>query len=256
VRMPVTQYFGHPARYHGKPLFHILCNLSQFGKGRIVTRSSYQAERQPGELPSFFRILWAQPLMEPSTLQGRVVAERVRKGVVYTEPVDLADVAPVPDFILIPRAEEQQYCQWEALRQFNAEGEDQVTEPAHFTLPPLLRLLMERAGGGAEPGLLPHHKTVQPKNVELVDMGRGGGRPRRLLHQETTTKCEGVASYSYGHRVEAGLSCSDPAPVLARLPSEPPMPNPAVGMRLYRWPDNTRNHKEERRTEEHNTYFP
>ena len=40
--MPVTQYFGQPARYHGKPLFHILCNLSQFGKGRIVTRSSYQ----------------------------------------------------------------------------------------------------------------------------------------------------------------------------------------------------------------------
>ena len=42
MRMPVTQYFGQPARYHGKPLFHILCNLSQFGKGRIVTRSSYQ----------------------------------------------------------------------------------------------------------------------------------------------------------------------------------------------------------------------
>ena len=25
-----------------------------------------------------------------------------------------------------------------------------MTEPAHFTLPPLLRLLMERAGGGAD----------------------------------------------------------------------------------------------------------
>ena len=73
--MPVYKYFGHPVKHHGKPLFHILSNLKNFGQGRIVTRPSYQTE--DGEAPSFYRILWVQPLMDRDNLLGSVVAEKV-----------------------------------------------------------------------------------------------------------------------------------------------------------------------------------
>ena len=76
--------------------------------------------------------------MDKHTLEGRVVAERVRHGVRwnildpfgmrshltrrknslviliyrYQEPVDLADIAPLPDFKLIPREEEAEVCRF------------------------------------------------------------------------------------------------------------------------------------------------
>jgi hypothetical protein len=58
--MPMYKYFGYPARFHGKPLFHLLCNLKEFGRGRVVTRTSHQPEPGRPALPSFYRILWAQ----------------------------------------------------------------------------------------------------------------------------------------------------------------------------------------------------
>ena len=78
--MPVYKYFGKPAIYQGKPLFHILSNLKNFGVGRIIARSSFEAEPTHNDKPSFYRILWAQPLMDDKSLEGRVVAERVRHG--------------------------------------------------------------------------------------------------------------------------------------------------------------------------------
>jgi len=257
--MPVYKYFGHPAKYHGKPLFHILCNLKDFGKGRIVTRSVFEKEPSQSELPSFYRILWAQPLMDPNTVEGRVVAEKVRLGVRYTEPVDLASIAPVPDFRLVNRLDEAEYCKWEKLRDFSTDV-DFVTEPKYFTVPPLLKLLMERnmaerkESPGEESFLLPHYKTFTPKDKEVVTMP--GDKSRVELHQETVTRCEGTASYQYGDSVSPSY-CPDPdTDLLSLLPEEPPMPAPAVGMRLYRWPDSSRKHKEEVREEEHSLYFP
>ena len=118
--MPVYKYFGYPAQFHGKPLFHILSNLKNFGVGRIITRSSYETEDKQVAGPSFYRILWVQPLMDQESLLGSVVAEKVfeqsvipffccnmtvffqvRNGVKYTEPVNLQDLASVPDFKLV-----------------------------------------------------------------------------------------------------------------------------------------------------------
>ena len=119
----------------------------EFGKGRVLVRSSHEVEPNHSSQPSFYRILWAQvtfetrscgqskeyylfyqPLMDKHTLEGRVVAERVRHGVRwndwmiemdwpftiiksrYQEPVDLADIAPLPDFKLIPREKEAEVC--------------------------------------------------------------------------------------------------------------------------------------------------
>jgi len=257
--MPIYKYFGQPAKYHGKPLFHILCNLKEFGKGRIVTRSAFEKEPTQSELPSFYRILWAQPLMDTNSMEGRVVAEKVRKGVRYTEPVDLAEIAPVPDFKLISRHIEEEFCKWEHLRDFSPEV-DYVTEPKYFTVPPLLKLLMERnfAERGETPGeesfLLPHYKTYIPKNTEVVNMP--GAKNRAEVHQETVTKCIGTTSYQYADTVAPQYHSDPDIDLLNILPEEPPMPSPAVGMRLYRWPDTSRKHKEEVRTDEHNTYFP
>merc|ERR1712107_510723 len=80
-KIPVYKYFGNPAKYHGKPLFHILSNLKNFGVGRIITRSSFEAEAEHVDKPSFYRILWVQPLMDSKTEAGQVVAEKIRHGV-------------------------------------------------------------------------------------------------------------------------------------------------------------------------------
>jgi hypothetical protein len=50
-----------------------------------------------------------------------VVAERVRAGVRYQEPVDLADLAPLPDFVLVEREREEEVCRWSTLRMFSEE---------------------------------------------------------------------------------------------------------------------------------------
>jgi len=257
--MPVYKYFGQPAKYHGKPLFHILANLKNFGKGRIVTRSQFDSDPQQPISPSFYRILWAQPLMDSETLEGRVVAEKVRKGVRYTEPVDLADLSAVPDFRLISKNDEVNYCKWETLRDYSPDI-DYVVEPKFFEVPPLLKLLMERNMAerqempGEESFLLPHFKTVIAKNTETVDMG-DRQRSRVEQHQETITRCEGTASYNYGNCIHPIYGIEN-VEVVQLIPDEPPMPSPAVGMRLYKWPNTNLSHKEEIRTDEHSSYFP
>jgi len=266
--MPVYKYFGYPARFHGKPLFHILCHLKEFGKGRVLVRSSHEVEPTHTKQPSFYRILWAQPLMDKHTLEGRIVAERVRHGVRYQEPVDLADIAPLPDFKLIPREEEAEVCRWDSLRPFSAE-EDTVAEPAHFTCPPLLRMLMERSMKErgeeitSDALLLPHNRTYVPRDTETVEVGdsqapgrKSREKPRLVKHQELPTRCEGTASYQYTEAVAEKYRPKEGENVLERLPEEGPMPQPAVGMRLSKWPDTFRNPKDELRTEEHNSFRP
>jgi len=258
--MPVYKYFGFPAQHHGKPLFHILSNLKNFGVGRIITRSSYETEEKKVAGPSFYRILWVQPLMDQESLLGSVVAEKVRNGVKYTEPVNLQDLASVPDFKLVSRQDEAEFCQWEKIRDFSV-AQDFVKEPKYYNMPPLLRLLMERnlaerrEAPHEESFLLPHYKTYLAKNVEVTPVT--AGRSRVEKHQETVTLCEGTASHNYSDNIRpdlrAGAELQD---ILAQLPPEPPMPAPAVGMRLYHWPDSSRRHKEEIRTDQHDTFYP
>lgn len=259
--MPVYKYFGQPAKYHGKPLFHILSNLKNFGVGRIITRSSFEAEPEHADRPSFYRILWVQPLMDSKTEAGQVVAEKVRHGVRYTEPVKLQDIAPLPDFKLVHKAEEEQYCQWDKVRDFAPEV-DFVKEPKYYTMPPLLKLLMERnlkernETPTEESYLLPHYKTYIPKNFEMFDDSNLNHKQLKEEFQEMETRCEGTASHNYADSINEEFRVHDSISILDQLPQEPPMPAPAVGMRLYHWPDTSRKHKEEIRTEEHNTFFP
>lgn len=231
--MPIIKYFGAPAKYHGLPLFHILSNLKNFGRGRIITRANFKDEK-----PSFYRVLFAQPLMEDKSEQGRAIVEKVRNGVRYTEPVDLSKIADLPDFILISKHEEDKFCKWETLRDYNPEI-DVVVEPKYYKAPPLLRLLMEREmkERGEEVTeerlLLPHYKTHTIKNRDELEAGK------EEVYQETITRCEGTADYMYSDKIRpeysyGAVESSDE--VLERLPKEQPFPTPEVGMRLYKLP--------------------
>jgi len=261
LKMPIYKYFGTPAKYHGKPLFHILSNLKNFGVGRVVTRSSFEEEPEHKNKPSFYRILWVQPLMDTKSETGRVVAERVRHGVRYTEPVQLQDIAPSPDFKLISKDQEADYCKWDKIREFTPEV-DYVTEPKYYTMPPLLKLLMERnlkernEVASEDSFMLPHYKTYIKKNYELTDPGWQRWDDLKEEFQETITKCEGTASHNYADMIDEQFRVHDKISILDQLPEEPPMPSPAVGMRMYHWPDTSRRHKEEIRTSEHDTFFP
>ncbi len=106
-------YFGKTSLYKGRPLFKLLCRLKDFGRGRIVYRTIDQYDH-PGEV-SFYRILLAQPQMDSDTLHGRVVAERVYKGRRMKEPEVLSAVAHKPDFRLVPKDEEDSFCQWDKI---------------------------------------------------------------------------------------------------------------------------------------------
>jgi len=233
--MPIYKYFGAPARYHGKSLFHIICNLKDFGKGRIITRAAFSKD----EKPSFYRILFAQPLMDQKTEEGRAIVEKVRNGVRYTEPVDLSQIAALSDFLLVPKHLEKEFCKWESLRDYSPE-QDYVVEPKYYTMPPLLRLVMEREmrSRGEEPReesfLLPHYKTFSTKNMEVLEEGKVE------KYQETVTRCEGTVAYNYtdmvGRRYHYGLTESGVESCVARLPDEAPVPRPEVGMRLYKVP--------------------
>jgi len=233
--MPIYKYFGHPAKYHGKPLFHILSNLKNFGQGRIITRAGFKDEK-----PSFYRVLFAQPLMDQKSEEGRCIVEKVKNGVKYTEPVDLSKIASLPDFILLPKDQEEQFCKWSELRDYS-EDKDYVVEPKYYKMPPLLRMYMEREmkKRGAETTensyLLPHHKTFKVKNHDKLEVGK------IERYQETITRCEGTADYNYAdsvstdyqHGVETEESHQQ---VVGKLPEEMPFPTPFVGMRLYKLP--------------------
>merc|ERR1719232_1446256 len=99
----------------------------------------------------------------------------------------------------------------------------------------------------------PTTKLIQ-LNFELTDPGYG--RDKSEEFQETITRCEGTASHNYADMINEEFQVHNSISILDQLPEEPPMPSPAIGMRLYHWPDTSRRHKEDIRTEEHNTYFP
>ena len=62
--MPITQV-GLDAIHHGKKLFPLLCQLKNFGKGRII----YSTLEQQFPEPSFYRILLAQVMLSEVKIQ-------------------------------------------------------------------------------------------------------------------------------------------------------------------------------------------
>lgn len=137
-KMPYV-YVGHPSVYHGKKLFKILCQLKNFGQGRIIYRSTEQVHPEP----SFYRILLAQPEMDSKLDLGRVVAEQVFRGKRRTEVVNLSAEAHYPDFKLVPKDQEAEFCRWNEVEKYNAEVHAEA-KPKYIEMPPLLQLFVKR----------------------------------------------------------------------------------------------------------------
>ena len=87
----------------------------------VIKRSCFEAEPSHNDNPSLYRILWVKSLMDDKSLEGRVVAERVRHGIRYTQPVQLQEADPVPDFRLVAKVAEAEYCKWDKVRDFSEE---------------------------------------------------------------------------------------------------------------------------------------
>ncbi|CAB4056947.1 unnamed protein product [Lepeophtheirus salmonis] len=75
---------------------------------------------------------------------GRVIAERVFKGVRSIEPLNISEEVSIPDYRLVPRDEEEAFCKWESIRDY-CKDLDAVRKPKYVEVPPLLRLYMQRS---------------------------------------------------------------------------------------------------------------
>ena len=68
--MPVYKYFGYPARFHGKPLFHILCHL-KVGENYCEIESRVELkslDRSLEKVVSWFAVLMRWNLTTPVNL--------------------------------------------------------------------------------------------------------------------------------------------------------------------------------------------
>ena len=161
--MPVVR-IGEPTIFKGKALFKILANLRDFGRGRIIYRTS-DYHHYPDKI-HFMRILHAQPLMDENTLEGNVVVERVFRSLRQREPAVISSIVHKPDFRLVPKDEEAKFCQWDKVRDYDPAA-DAEKRPRFMEMPPLMRKVMERNARAKAQVLseddlrLPAHKTYQ-----------------------------------------------------------------------------------------------
>jgi len=147
-------YVGYEPIHHGRKLFKILLSLKNFGQGRIVYRCDEQKFPEPSfyrvrptpiliwlqNLKLVFKILLAQPEMDDKFEEGRVVVEKVFRGLRKTEPVNLSTNLGLvtswaglyliyfflsqgfqlgdPDFRLVPKDEEEKFCRWDQVQDY------------------------------------------------------------------------------------------------------------------------------------------
>ena len=138
--MPIVR-IGEPTIYRGKALFKILANLRDFGRGRIIYRTS-DYHHYPDKI-HFMRILHAQPLMDADTLEGNVVVERVFQSLRHKEPVVISGIVHKPDFRLVAKDGEEDFCRWDKVRDYDP-AVDAEKRPRYMEMPPLLRKVMQR----------------------------------------------------------------------------------------------------------------
>ena len=165
-------YHGQTSLYKGRSLFHLLGRLKNCGVGRVVYRTSEHYDFDPTEFgPSFYRVLLAQPEMDKSGLEGRVVAQRVFKGRSLEAPVLLTETAHKPDFRLVPVDEEVAFCRWDEVKPY-----DKVRDAPHkeefIEMPPLMKQILAKKNPKTSDFRLPAHKIY----MEEVNVNKGETR--------------------------------------------------------------------------------
>lgn len=129
--MPIT-YIGRSTKCVGKPLFHILLNLKNFGIGRMVIRGSLKRFPEP----IYYIIRRVHPLMDEKNLFGVVWAEHVWRGWKIPE-LKRIQCSYKADWQLVPKEEEKYFS-------------DSVKEiptrirPKYKLLPPVMELSIKQ----------------------------------------------------------------------------------------------------------------
>lgn len=143
--MPRTVYIGKKTTYCGKRVFEILCNLRNFGIGRVLQRNQHKTWF---EEPCFLKIARVEPQMDDELAFGRVWVEEVYRGRRYPY---LTEIKPWhPDYSLVPKDEEPDFSKFPVL------GEDKSfikVLPQTFKVPPLMAEYLNRKRLGFYPNI-------------------------------------------------------------------------------------------------------
>lgn len=99
-------FIGRKSDFYGKSVWELVCNLKNFGVGRVLQRT--QLKHHPE--PSWFRIIKAEPAMDEENRLGRLTVERVHRGVKLPRPVVMSDTTADTDYQLVPRHLESDVC--------------------------------------------------------------------------------------------------------------------------------------------------
>uniref|UniRef100_T1J893 28S ribosomal protein S34, mitochondrial n=1 Tax=Strigamia maritima TaxID=126957 RepID=T1J893_STRMM len=130
--MPI-HYVGKAVNWKGKKLFEILCNLKNFGAGRIVIQ--YSLQRYPE--PCYYRVVKAEPKMDPENIEGTVWLENIFRGV--NCGIETDNTVFKQDWQLIPKAEEEKFLKIPVKSK-----PDYKILPATKEFPPLFKLLLKQ----------------------------------------------------------------------------------------------------------------
>ncbi|XP_037094015.1 uncharacterized protein LOC119113888 [Pollicipes pollicipes] len=129
-------FIGRTHDLYGKSLWELLCNLKDFGVGRVVMRTKPN-RRYPER--SWLKIISAQPEMDPENRRGSVTVTEVYRGVALPGERVLRRTTALTDYQLVPRREEAAFCQ------LSPERVAAATRVLPATVPkPVLLLELER----------------------------------------------------------------------------------------------------------------
>ncbi|XP_067121628.1 uncharacterized protein mRpS34 [Centruroides vittatus] len=162
--MPIT-YVGRSTNCVGKPLFHILLNLKNYGIGRMFIRGSLKRYAEP----TYYVIRRVHPIMDEKNLFGVVWAEQVFRGR-KVPGLQRMHCSYKADWQLVPRDEEEKYYS------LPVEEVPVRVRPKYKLLPPVmemsLRQQMQMKGKNVEDELkmeMVYKEDIRFYRVETVE---------------------------------------------------------------------------------------
>jgi len=156
-----VKLIGRTTNLYGKTLWEIIGNLRNAGIGRLVTRNTYKRYDEP----CFFKILSVEPTAQIENQPRKMIVfvEKIFRGKRYNDPVEIYSVSYKPDYLLIPKDEEQLW--WDRLA--NCKPREKVV-PGSIELPPLMKLVLERDNKDSNV-ILPLEIRCGRDNVAQID---------------------------------------------------------------------------------------
>ncbi|ODM94563.1 Ribosomal L1 domain-containing protein 1 [Orchesella cincta] len=179
AKMPI-RYFGRTNQNFGRPLWEIVMNLKNFGKGRLITRSKY-LEDCP-DVPSYYRIVGVQPhiLEYPETFKGNIYVEEVFRGRNRSEVIDIGKEAELADFQLVHKDQEPTILKKVEEFLANPDNHTPIVRPKTAPLPPVWKLIIARERN-ISPSEVPEipiiYEDIEPEIHRPTRIAKDGEEP-------------------------------------------------------------------------------